>query len=126
MIQDMDDQKRISRSDLSKLSSLSLPEPFAPPVRTWTEAEWQRILRGHHSRDMDDRWNAFVEDQRLFLHRSWTGHGIYEVAFERDAGGWHITEALVEGDAEIYRRLNPGNEAALLIGVINGVLLSEW
>jgi len=53
---------------------------------------------------MDDRWDAFVEDDRLFLHRSWTGHGSYEAQFTSGHQGWAITELLVAGDRASYRR----------------------
>jgi hypothetical protein len=48
---------------------------------------------------MDDHWHAFVEQDRLFLHRSWTGIGIYEVEFEPVPGGWQVREAVVAGDS---------------------------
>jgi hypothetical protein len=41
-----------------------------------TDQEWSLIRRGREAQDMDDRWNAFVENQRLYLHRSWTGWGV--------------------------------------------------
>src|SRR5215472_14053239 len=74
------------------------PETVPPPQRRWTESEWAGICRGHQSRDMDDKWHAFVEDDRLFLHRSWTGRGVYEARFARDGDGWLITELLVSCD----------------------------
>jgi len=30
---------------------------------------------------MDDRWHAYVVDCRLYLHRSWTGYGVFEAQF---------------------------------------------
>jgi hypothetical protein len=45
------------------------------------------IRRGHRSQDMDDKWHAFVEDQRLYLHRSWTGMGVYEAQFAPEVSG---------------------------------------
>jgi hypothetical protein len=53
---------------------------------------------------MDDRWDAYVEADQLFLHRSWTGLGIYEAQFAEADGGWRICEAVVAGDGTTYRR----------------------
>ena len=67
------------------------PEPMTLlPARVWTREEWRRIRRGYWSRDMDEKWNVFVEDQVAFFHRSWTGKGIYEASFAKVERGWHI------------------------------------
>lgn len=75
---------------------------------------------------MDDKWLAFVEDDRLFLHRSWTGRGVYEAQFARDSGGWFITELIVSGDRGFYRRASDAYEAVFVEAIIDGVLLGEW
>lgn len=46
---------------------------------------------------MDAKWEAFIEHQRLFLHRSWTGHGIYVAQFaQTDDGESLILELIIE------------------------------
>jgi hypothetical protein len=75
---------------------------------------------------MDDKWDAFVEDDRLLLHRSWTGRGIYEAQFTGGNVGWSITELLVEGDRSSYRRGNDAYEAVFVEAIIDGVLLGKW
>jgi len=44
---------------------------------------------------MEDHWFLFVEDHRLFVHRSWSGLGVYEAQFSRNGEMWSISEALV-------------------------------
>jgi len=75
---------------------------------------------------MDDRWHAFVENDRLFLHRSWTGSGVYEVQFARVSDGWAITELLVCSDGNTYRRGTDAYEALFVETIIDGVLLGRW
>jgi hypothetical protein len=75
---------------------------------------------------MDDRWLAFVENDRLFLHRSWTGFGVYEVQFARVGDGWAIAELLVCGDGDTYRRASDAYEALFVETIIDGVLLGNW
>jgi hypothetical protein len=70
---------------------------------------------------MDDKWHAFVEDDRLFLHRSWTGFGVYEAQFARGSDGWAITELLVSGDRNTYRRATDVYEALFVEVLIDGV-----
>lgn len=113
----------VKREDFSKLTRVSVPEACSPPQRVWSDAEWALIRRGHRSAEMEDKWNAFVENDRLFLHRSWTGHGIYEAQFVRGQQGWFITELLVCGDRDIYRYPLGDNEAATVESLIDSRLL---
>jgi len=78
--------------------------------------------------DMDDKWHAFVEDDRLFLHRSWTGDGVYEAQFTRSNDGWSITELLVEGErnTDRYVRGSDAYEAVAVGAIIDGVLFGKW
>jgi hypothetical protein len=92
----------------------------------WTGQQWSMIRRGHRSRDMDDKWHAIVEDRRLYLHRSWTGIGVYEAQFEPAPGGWRITSAVVAGDHDSYRRRGDEYESALLETLIEAVPLGSW
>jgi hypothetical protein len=67
---------------------------------------------------------SFVEHDRLFLHRSWTGHGILECQFESHESHWSITQAVVEGDSTVYRRgSDDDDECQLLERIIVRVLL---
>ena len=75
---------------------------------------------------MDDKWHAFVENDRLFLHRSWTGRGVYEAQFARVGDGWSITELLVSGDRGSYRRASDAYEAVFVEAIVDGILLGKW
>jgi hypothetical protein len=108
------------------LAPLAMPQPLPPPARRWSEAEWAVICQGHRSQDMDDKWHAFVENNRLFLHRSWTGRGIYEAQFIRGEDGWSISELLVGDDRSTYRRASDSYEALFVEAIIDGVLLGNW
>lgn len=37
------------------------------------------IKEGHLPREMEDKWFVYYEDDRLYIHRSWTGYCIYIV-----------------------------------------------
>jgi hypothetical protein len=107
------------------LIPVSSPEGIPSPERCWPDRDWLRIACGHKAADMEDRWHAYVEGERLYLHRSWTGRGIYEAGFVREALGWHISDAVVEGDRRFYRRRDDAGETALLAALIDAVLLTE-
>jgi hypothetical protein len=119
----VDDGSCLTREAFGSLQPVPRPQAIPPPDRVWTSLEWSLIRRGHRSQDMDDKWHAFVEDQRLYLHRSWTGRGVYEAQFAAVAGGWRISSAVVAGDHDSYRRRGEEYESSLLEALIEWVLL---
>jgi hypothetical protein len=109
--------------DFSKAAALPLL-----PTRLWTAAEWDRIQLGYRARGMDERWHAFTEGNQLFLHRSWTGHRIYEAEFAPAPDGGEarvITRARVETDPRRHRRASDAHDAAMLELLVGSVLLGE-
>lgn len=122
----MAEQRSLVRADFRKVSLVRSPVAIPPPGRLWSAQEWAAIQRGHRSRDMDDRWDAFVEDDRLHLHRSWTGYGVYEAQFHPTDGGWRIRQAVVAADGSTYRRGSDAHESLMLEWLIGGVLLDRW
>ena len=111
---------------LRDLIPLEQPVAIPAPGKRWSDDEWQRIRLGHHSVEMEDKWNAFVELDRLFLHRSWTGHGIYVADFSAVGDTWAITKAWVSGQRDTYRRGGAEYESLMLEAIIDGVLLGRW
>ena len=72
--------------------------------RTYSAAEFQRICEGYIPQEMEDKWFSYYEEPWLYLHRSWTGFGIYQVRFEPTAeGGGEVVEVLVSRDPEQYK-----------------------
>ncbi|MEV1287933.1 hypothetical protein [Micromonospora sp. NPDC049679] len=114
----------VTRADFYRLIPIGRPEPIAPPTRVWTAAQWGRIRRGVNAELLDEPWLALVEGDRLSLHRSWSGYGIYYADFAPCGGGHRIHSAWVEGDRERYRRGTDRHEAVLLETVIRVVILT--
>ena len=77
------DEGRVTRDSFEGLAVTASPAAVPALARLWSDGEWTRVRAGHVAQDMDDKWNAFVERDRLFLHRSWTGRGVYEARFTR-------------------------------------------
>jgi hypothetical protein len=114
------------RDQFTGLTPVTLPEVVPPPPRRWSAEEWATIRRGHRACDMDDRWLAFVEDDWLFLHRSWTGFGVYEAQFAGSGDGWSIVELLVSGDRNTYQPSSDAYEALYTEATIDGVFFGKW
>ena len=85
------------------LSPIREPVAIPPPNMLISREDMQAIAKGYSPMGMDDRWLAFMEDDRLFLHRSWTGHGIYEVTFAAKEAGFVATSARIESHPDRQR-----------------------
>jgi hypothetical protein len=79
------------------------PVAIPPPNMLVSREDMQAIATGYSPVDMNDKWLAFMEDDRLFLHRSWTGLGVYEVTFAAKERGFMATSAWIEGHPERRR-----------------------
>ena len=116
----------VTRASLRRVQPILVPVPMALlPDRVWSGAEWQRIKLGYEAQDMDEKWNVFVEGSVTYLHRSWTGHGIFEASFSPTDNGWIISSALVESDPARYRRSSDEYDRAMLEAVLSSVVLGE-
>ena len=112
------------RSDW-KTGPLTVPQPIPAPARVWTENEMGAILCGYVPHMMEEKWFIFMEGNRLFAHRSWTGNAIYEATFAPARRGYVIESAVVTGDETKYRRSSDEEESQTLEVLIASYLLKE-
>ncbi|WP_308288873.1 ADP-ribosylglycohydrolase family protein [Streptomyces humicola] len=94
----------LNRHNIGKTQPIKHPKAIPVPQLTWTPGQWQRIRLGIASQAMEEKWNVYLDGDRMFWHRSWTGHCIFEVAVEQTAHGWRPTGAWVESDRGTYQR----------------------
>ncbi len=116
-----DDNQRTARRDSWDAVPLSNPQAIPAPARVWSEDEMGAIRRGYVPSMMDEKWFIFMEGDRLFAHRSWTGLGVYEAAFAPTEGGYCIDSAVVTGDG--YSRSSDEDESEFLESLIASHLL---
>ena len=123
----MSDASGVSRSSLRRAVPMIAPMAMAEvPARVWRDGEWERIKLGYQARGMDEKWNVFVEGRTAFLHRSWTGHGIFEASFAAvDDGGWRICAAVVESDPVRHKRRSDRRDRVMLELVLSAIVLGE-
>ncbi|BCB91578.1 hypothetical protein [Phytohabitans suffuscus] len=117
----------VTRASLRHASPILAPVPMPdPPARPFTDQEWERVQLGFRARDMDEKWDVFVEDRTAYLHRSWTGNGIFAASFApRPTGGWRIESATVESDPRRYRRGCDEYDRVMLELVLTAVVLGQ-
>ena len=104
---------------------LTTPESIPPPTRIWTPEELDRIREGYIPHMMEEKWFIFMEGNRLFAHRSWTGLGVYEATFTPVDAGYVIESVVVTGDRSEYERRSDQDESLILEMLITGHLLDE-
>jgi len=92
---------------------------------TFSDAEYDAIRRGLIPHEMEDKWFIFWEADTLYIHRSWTGACIYQIAFRVSPSGVEVAQAAVAAGSEHYRRRSDVEEAALVDFLIRGLLLHQ-
>ncbi len=83
------------------------------------------IRAGYIPEIMDEKWFIFMEGDRLFAHRSWTGLGVYEATFAPVDRGYVIESAVVTGNRSEYKRSADQDESLILEVLIVGHLLGQ-
>lgn len=81
---------------------------------------------GYKAPSMDEKWDVFTEGDTVFMHRSWTGYGIYQVHFSPiDVDSRKITSATVETDPEHHRRMTDDYDRVMIELILSGIVLGE-
>jgi hypothetical protein len=106
---------------------LPLPEIRAELgfAESYSEADFERIKRGLIPSAMEDKWFVFFEEPWLYFHRSWTGIGIYGVAFQSSIEGAAVAASWVNRDAQQYRETRADHDRAALRSLIDALLLER-
>jgi hypothetical protein len=86
----------IHRRKRPRLTPIIAPRALPPAQGNWNDEQWARLQTGMYPGGMDYRWTSYLIGHRLFLHRSWTGQGIFEAEFAPANNGWQVSTALVE------------------------------
>ena len=100
----------------SQRASLSLERAF-------TEEEYELIRHGVVPEAMENKWFIFLEEDVLYIHRSWTGFCIYQVGFKKEGAQYRIAEALVNRDSDQYSATDDHYDVKLLNFLIDEFLL---
>ena len=72
---------------------------------------------------MENKWFIFLEQDVLYIHRSWTGFCIYQVNFKKDGAQYKIIEAFANRDSSQYSATDDQYDINLLNSLIDNLLL---
>lgn len=107
--------------------TVPMPESVAVLDYTaeFTAEEFGRISRGLVPECMEDKWFVYLKDNTLHLHRSWTGHCIYQVEFGCDGDKCSVERVTVNRDPSQYNERDDLYDARLLDFLIRNLLLGQ-
>ena len=74
---------------------------------------------------MEDKWFIYVENDKLYFHRSWTGNCIYVISIEKSANVVALTNTYVNRDQSQYKETDIEEDKSLLNYMIDRLLLSR-
>jgi len=111
----------VARRDSWQTKAFGAVEPI-PYQASFSAEEFERLKAGLIPAEMENKWFIYFEAPSLFLHRSWTGAGMYRIDFEPHEGGGRVRQAwrAVGGAAE------DADYAAKLLGfLVSNLLLGQ-
>ena len=89
--------KKVTRNDWKVEDMPSKNETFTLS-RRFSSKQMKVLEKGHIPKEMEDKWFWYMEDNKLYAHRSWTGSCVYIVEFGQ--GDQH--KVTVNRDPEEY------------------------
>lgn len=66
---------------------------------TLNKQEFELLQNGWIPEEMEDKWFMYFEDNKLYIHRSWTGYCIYIVSF---SDNYKVKNIIVNRDTKEY------------------------
>lgn len=93
--------------------------------RVFNRKEYNQLSFGLMPQAMEDKWFIFLENDQLFLHRSWTGYCIYWLQLKWEEQGVSVIKAWVNRDKKQYQSTDDEYDAELLSFLIDNLLLGK-
>lgn len=93
--------------------------------RVFSLDEMQQIAQGLIPHAMEDKWFVFLEEDRLYFHRSWTGICVYGLQLERSQADARVIDSWVNRDESQYSETDLDYDRQLLGFLIDAFLLRQ-
>lgn len=94
-----------------------------PIDRRFTADEMELIRPGLIPEAMEQHWFMFYENDRLFLHRSWTGYCIFVAHFQAKDDGAILTHAEANRDPRQYGQTQEAEDVYQINNLIDGLMM---
>lgn len=90
-----------------------------------SDNEYASLILGFKPKQMEDKWFAYVENNKLYFHRSWTGFCIYETEIEKAKNGYLLSKTLTNRKTEQYRETDIEKDKEMINFLIDRILLGK-
>jgi hypothetical protein len=91
----------------------------------YSVSDFNRIKKGFNPAVMEDKWFIYVEEDILYMHRSWTGYLLYKLVFKRDVNFYYCDTLIVNRDPSQYKGTDDDYDIWLVDNIIKKFLLKE-
>jgi len=90
--------------------------------RKVSEREYRSLIDGFRPQEMDERWFMYVEEDWIYLHRSWTGFCIFKAKLEIQMDGYTITMLCINRNPDQYKSTNIEADINEFHSVLNSLI----
>ena len=115
----------IARKDDWKTEEMPLVVSELQYERQFSSEEFELIKHGIVPQQMEDKWFIFFENNLLKFFRSWTGHQIYQLQFEKMETGYHVVKTIVNRDSSQYKEADDAYDIEMLNFLMDRLLLNK-
>lgn len=116
--------RAITRADW-KLHKMSKAHAAISVKREFSAPEMESIRLGFRPDSMDDHWFIFFEQDRLYIHRSWTGYCIFIMQFSDRAHGCVACELQANRNPKQFGPRDDSYDVQVAFWVIDHFLLGR-
>ena len=117
--------ERATRHSWTDIKPLPAQRARLSLQRTFSAQEYDRICLGFIPERMEDKWFMFVEDDTLYIHRSWTGFCIYQLALIKEGTNYVAGEAFANRDVSQYSGTSDLYDEKMSLFLVDFLLLQE-
>lgn len=121
----MRDTEHVDANDWHRLKTIPSQSSVIKSCYVFTDEQMQSIRQGFLPQCMNDKWFVYAASEtKVFMHRSWTGHCIYELDFLQRDGEWCLDTITVNNNPAEYKKPDDVQVEFDVIDLIRGLLLS--
>ena len=113
---------RTATRALWKTEPIECPRNIIIDIR-FTGRQFKLIQKGLVPHQMEDKWFIFFENNMLYMHRSWTGFGMYQAEIVKKGNDYVIHDFSVERKVDKYSNENDETDVEIFLNLIAGALL---
>lgn len=91
----------------------------------FSKDEYKKINNGFIAEEMEDKWNIYFCNDKLYFNRSWTGSLTYIAHFKKHADGYQIIQIDYNRNKEEYSEKDSNYDLQIMLFLIFAILLDK-